>query len=123
MATTLTSAFVGNLSVPEKKASIATRFFDWCTAQEHNRFLWLALALTGHGAVLTPLTLLAVVLAGTNLVLFMAAMVTMGMALVSNLAALPTKYTVPIFFFSVLMDVVIVVIALYQGLQVSNMGL
>jgi hypothetical protein len=44
----------------------------------------------------------------------------MAMALVTNLAALPTKITLPVFFLSVLIDLGIIIASLFQGFAVSN---
>lgn len=84
----------------------------WCEGQQQNRLLWLGLALAVHGCILTPLTVMAVLLSGAGFGLFMASMVAMGMALVTNLAAMPTKITIPVFALSILIDIVILLIAL-----------
>lgn len=71
--------------------------------------MWLALALGGHGCVLTPLTILLVVaFTGLNLALFLTALGAMALALVVNLAAMPTKYTIPAFFLSVMIDIAVI---------------
>lgn len=85
---------------------------NWCKGQEENRLLWLGIALAGHGCILTPLTVMAVFLTGTNMFLFMLAIIAMGMALVTNLAAMPTKVTIPVLVASILMDIVIVISSL-----------
>ena len=41
----------------------------------------------------------------------------MAIALVANLAAMPTKITIPVFFFSVLIDIVVIVINLVYFLS------
>ncbi|HEX2607244.1 MAG TPA: hypothetical protein VHK91_07690 [Flavisolibacter sp.] len=101
-------------------SGILTRFMNWCKAQQPNRLLWLGIALSAHGCILTPLTVMTVLLAGTHIWMVVTALVAMGMALVTNLAALPTRITIPVFFLSVLMDVALVVMALAEGLQLSN---
>jgi hypothetical protein len=45
---------------------------------------------------------------GNNLYLFVLAIAAMGMILITNLAALPTNITIPIFFLSILIDLVLV---------------
>lgn len=40
-------------------------------------------------------------------------------ALVTNLAAMPTKYTIPAFFISIVMDLVIVASCLAMGFNIS----
>ncbi|RYY21310.1 MAG: hypothetical protein EOO04_18475 [Chitinophagaceae bacterium] len=86
-----------------------SNFISWCTAQEPNRFVWLGVALAGHGCMLTPLTLAVILLNGNNLMFFMIAMVAMAMTLVTNLAAMPTKITIPVFLLSILVDVALIV--------------
>lgn len=98
--------------------SIFSRFVNWAAAQEDRRFMWLALALGGHGCVLTPLTiLLVVVFTGLNLALFLTALGAMALALIVNLAAMPTKYTIPAFFLSVLVDVVVIAAAIGMAIN------
>jgi hypothetical protein len=63
---------------------------------------------------------MAVLLAGTNLALFVTAIVAMGLSLVTNLAAMPTKITIPVFILSVLIDFVVVAIALAHGLDIAS---
>jgi hypothetical protein len=112
MATTINPAVQPSYAYPQEKASILKRFTAWTAAQQENRLLWLALALGEHGCVLTPLTILLVVaLTGLNLFLFMAALAAMAMALVVNLAALPTKITIPVFFIGILIDVAVIAAA------------
>ena len=102
------------------KISLIKRLLNWCQNQEKNHFLWLGIALSAHGCIITPLTILAVVLAGTNLFLFMLAIVAMGATLVTNLAAMPTKITIPIFILSTLIDITIIVSCMFIGLDIAK---
>jgi len=107
---------------PGLKISFSTRFFKWCIGQEQYRLAWLAAILAIHGCMLTPITVLAVFAGGNSIVMWPFAIGAMAIALISNLAAMPTKYTIPIFFFSVLIDVALIVIGLtsYFAGQVFN---
>ena len=98
----------------EKQPSIFTRFFNWCEEQEKNRFGWLAAALATHGCALTPITLFAVILSGNNIYFWVTAIAAMGIALVTNLAAMPTKITIPVFFASLLIDIAVLLISVSQ---------
>lgn len=89
--------------------NIIRRFFDWAEGQQKNRIAWLAVMLMGHACVLTPLTLFFIMYSGNNLVLWPFAMVAMVLVLTTNLAAQPTKITIPVFFLSLLLDVIIIV--------------
>lgn len=93
---------------------------NWCDQQQNYRFLWLGVILGGHGCILTPLTVIAVILAGTNMFLFVLAIVAMGIALVTNLAAMPTRITIPIFFLTILIDIVILISTLVIGFHAAN---
>ena len=92
----------------------------WCNNQQEDRLLWLGIALVGHGCVITPLTIMAVLLAGTNLFLFVTALVAMGMSLVTNLAALPTKITIPVFLLSIVIDLVVIVSCMVIGFDITS---
>lgn len=97
---------------PAIKISWISSFLEWADKQNDNRFTWLALALAGHGCFLTPFTVMAVMATTQNFTLFMAAIGAMALALVTNLAALPTKITIPAFVLSIVADIVIVAITL-----------
>jgi len=95
--------------------SIFTRFMNWSNHQQHNRLLWLAIVLMGHGCIFTPITVVAALLSGTSLVLFTLATAAMAMVLVVNLAALPTKITIPIFILSLIIDLGIIIASAVIG--------
>jgi len=93
---------------------------NWSRGQENNRLLWLGLALAAHGCILTPITVMAVLLAGTHMALFVLAIVAMGMTLVTNLAAMPTKVTIPVFFLSILIDLAIILSCMALGFDIAK---
>ena len=101
---TLQQSIPAGYTSEKAKTSLVSRFLNWCEAQEESRFGWLAVMIFVHGCVLTPITILAVVSSGNSMVAWGFAMAAMAMTLISNLAAAPTKYTVPIFFLSLLID-------------------
>ena len=110
-----TSVLQHPISLSERASapSLVTRFITWCKQQEESRLLWLGVILAAHGCILTPLTVMAVMFTGNNLYLFVFAIAAMGMTLVTNLAALPTKITIPVFVLSILIDVAIVVASVF----------
>jgi hypothetical protein len=95
-----------------KGQSLVAQFFSWCQGQEPFRFGWLAIILAVHGCVLTPITAMAIAVGGNDIVLWFAAISAMAMALVTNLAAMPTKVTIPVFFLSIVIDIVIMGVSL-----------
>jgi Na+/melibiose symporter-like transporter len=92
-----------------------TKFFAWCASQEKNHFGWLALSLAAHGCIITPLVVAFVGFTGNNFVLWIAAMAAMGATLVVNLAAMPTKITIPTFVLSVIADIAIIIACIAQA--------
>jgi hypothetical protein len=104
----------------ESKTSVVSKFMTWCKGQEKYRFGWLAAIVTSHGCVLTPITMFAIVLSGNSIILWAFALGAMAMSLVSNLAAMPTKITIPIFFFSIFIDVVIIASCVATGFDIGG---
>jgi len=102
------------------KVSAWKKFIDWCNGQEKYRLGWLAAAITLHGCVLTIFTMFAVILAGNHFIFWPFIIGGMGITLVVNLAAMPTKITIPVFFFSVLMDIVIIISCIAIGFDASG---
>lgn len=92
----------------ERNISLLTRFMNWAGSQEEYRFIWIGVVLLAHASFLTPFTAMAVMLTTESFPLLMVALGSMGLALVTNLAALPTKITIPAFFLSIAIDVVVV---------------
>ena len=97
--------------------SLWSKFMDYCKAQETNRLFWVGIILAVHGCALTPITVMATLIAGPNFFLFMTAMVAMGIALVTNLAAMPTRITIPAFALSMVIDIVILFSCVYMALS------
>ena len=100
-------------------ASLLGRFFQWTREQEKNRMLWLAVAVAGHGCVITIITMFAILFTGNNFIFWPFAIGAMAMTLIVNLAAMPTRITIPIFFLSVLIDVVIIAVCLMNGFNLA----
>jgi hypothetical protein len=96
--------------------SLWSQFIDYADKQQSKRLLWAAIGILGHGTIFTILTFATVLLLGNDITLLAITCFTMTMVVVVNLAALPTKYTVPIFFLSLLIDlgVIISAIVLHQ---------
>jgi hypothetical protein len=107
-------------STATTRVSTWKKFITWCDGQEKNRFGWLAGALTIHGCALTILTMFAVILAGNHFIFWPFVIGAMGITLIVNLAAMPTKITIPVFFFSVLVDLIIIAICIAIGFDASG---
>lgn len=117
MQTTLNQTIHTSYSEISTHSSLWARFQSFCKNQEDNRLIWLGVILAVHGCVLTPITVVATLFAGPNFVLFMTAMVAMGIALVTNLAAMPTKVTIPAFALSIVIDLAILVTCIVEAVS------
>lgn len=118
METTVKQIYAYPIDTPN--VSIWKKFITWCDSQEKYRFGWLAAALTLHGCVLTILTMFAVVLAGNHFVFWPFVIGAMGITLIVNLAAMPTKITIPVFFLSVLVDLTIIIACVAIGFDING---
>jgi hypothetical protein len=105
---TLNQAYIPILRTGRKTKSIVTQFFSWCKGQEENRLAWLAMILAVHGCVLSPATVLMIATGNNSMVLWGLAIGAMGVSLVTNLSAMPTKITIPVFFLSIAIDLLAV---------------
>lgn len=89
--------------------SYINRFIAWCDAEERNRFLWLGVALMIGIGTIMPITLSAIVFIGGNaLPLWIAACIFNVPVLVVNLAAQPTKLTLPVLFAALGVNLVLI---------------
>ena len=120
MATITHPTFATTYTEKVIKTSLVNRLINWTEDQEQYRFGWVAGILAGHGCIVTPITLFAIILSGSNLVFFMAAIIAMMASLVTNLAALPTKITIPTFFLSIVIDLIIIISCAVIGFDISG---
>lgn len=88
--------------------NMLSRFMQWARNEEPNRIGWAAFALMFHGSVITPLTIAAIILSGNFYPFWICAILAMGITVITNLAALPTRYTIPAFFLSVFVDLSVI---------------
>src|SRR5688500_2496285 len=94
------------------EVSWITQFLTWAENQNENRIGWIGIALGVHGCFLTPLAAMTVMVTTYNFGMFMAVIGAMALSLVTNLAALPTRITIPAFFLSIAIDIAIMVISI-----------
>ncbi|RYY97061.1 MAG: hypothetical protein EOO11_11885 [Chitinophagaceae bacterium] len=96
------------------------RFLNWADDQERFRFGWLAAALAVHGCAMTPITLFAIILSGNNIAFWVVALASMGVTLVTNLAAMPTRITVPVFLASIVVDLIVILSCVSIGFNIAG---
>lgn len=102
------------------RVSVWKKFINWCDSQEKYRLGWLGASITLHGCILTILTMFAVIMSGNHFIFWPFIIGAMGAALVVNLAAMPTRITIPVFFFSIIMDLVIIISCFLIGFDASG---
>lgn len=104
----------------EKSESLWSKFMVWCESQEEYRIGWMAGALTGHGCVLTPITMFAIVLSGNIFFFWILAILAMSVVLITNLAAMPTRITIPVLLVSILIDLAIIIYCVFAGFDITG---
>src|SRR6188474_1851242 len=109
---TIQQIYNPGLERAEKRQSIFARFLNWCDKQEATRLGWTAAIIALHGCFITPITVATIALTSNNLALWGVAIGAMGVSLVTNLSAMPTKVTIPVFILSVLADISIIITCL-----------
>lgn len=93
------------------------RFFAWADSQKNNRILWLAVALFVQVGAAIPLTAAAVMLLGGNSFFLWMVMLAINVpVLIMNLAAMPTKATIPALFGAWAVEVLIILYCVIHAL-------
>ena len=100
--------------------NIFTRFIGFCESKEYNRLAWVGIILVSQGCVITPVTLFFVVVSGINPILLGLTSVSIMINLVVNLAAMPTKITIPVYVLSLLLSAAVIIASIAAGLQLST---
>jgi uncharacterized membrane protein (UPF0136 family) len=115
MSTTFQSG--GNLAAYQhtpRKISVITRFFDWAAKQDAPYHIgWVGVMVMSMTALFFPLTMAIVLSNGPVFGLIIATMCSLVLVVVSNLASMPTKFTIPFFVLGILMDLVVVVLSFF----------
>ncbi len=92
--------------------TIWKKFITYADNQQSNRLWWMTLGILGHGTIFTIATLGIVTVLGNVFLLYVITCCAMVMSVVVNLAALPTRYIIPIFFLSLLIDLGVIIAAI-----------
>ena len=117
MQTTIEHTYVRQNNKAATNLSPWKRFINWADGQEKNRFGWTAGILVGHGCIVTIFTMLTIVFTGNHFIFWPFAMAAMSVCVIVNLAAMPTKITIPVFFISLLVDIAVIATCLVGGLS------
>lgn len=98
-----------------------TKFIGWCSKQEANRLGWLAASFIVHGCIFVPMTIVFIAVSGAGFIYVTIAVVSMITAVTVSLADLRMRVTLPVFFSSLLVDLIIIAIRLTQGLNIHRL--
>ena len=103
-----------NPSLAAGSPSVIKRFFDWAANEDVEHHIgWVGFSIVAMTAVFFPVTMFAILFNGASFGLIIAAMVPLVLVFVTNLAALPTKYTIPFFFIGALAELIILVVSFW----------
>ncbi|MBW8687774.1 hypothetical protein [Chitinophaga rhizophila] len=91
-----------------RSASLWARFMQYAASQQQYRFAWLAFSFFMQGCVLVPVTLMIVVRHGNPFELWIPVLIAFVLTETTNLAAMPTKVTVPVFWAGVVIDLLVI---------------
>lgn len=97
-----------------KQAVPGLSFLNWCEKQEDNHFMWVAFILAIQACVLIPITLLTILVNGSDELALIALLTITAISFITLLAAMPTKYTIPVFVVALLVDVALVAGSLFH---------
>lgn len=94
-----------NLTNAPSKTSLWKRYLNFCDSQSNNRFLWFTLALMSVACIIMPISMNLI--QSTTLFSYLVISYTaMLMAnLVANLAELPTRISISLFFLTILFNI------------------
>lgn len=96
-----------------EKHGLLSKFIAWCEKQESDKFLWLGLTFFLQIGIMVPLTAFSILFFGGNNLALWIILVTVNVpTLIVNLAALPTKTTLPFLFFAWLAEITIILYCL-----------
>ncbi|HVY74814.1 MAG TPA: hypothetical protein VG890_08300 [Puia sp.] len=99
-----TTAFSQKESV--KKPSVIARFFAWAEREEEtNHVKWVGISVTAMAAAIFPLAMAVILSNGALFGLIIVAMIPLVLVVITNLAAMPVKYTVPCLLIGTLIEV------------------
>ena len=92
---------------PNIKNSYFKSFGKWAAKEDReNHVGWIGISITSITAVFFPLTMAAILFNGASVGLIGIAMLSLIMVVIVNLAALSTRYTIPILFAGILLDMI-----------------
>jgi uncharacterized membrane protein (UPF0136 family) len=101
----------GNRLAWERKSAIG-KFFEWAANEDKEHHVaWVGVSITAMAAVFFPLTMAVILVNGAAFGLIITAMISLALVVITNLAAMPTRYTIPFFILGILIDIVAIIVS------------
>ena len=101
-------------NVPAQKRSFIGRFFKWAADEDEKHHIgWVGGTVTAMTAVFFPISMAAILANGAAFGLIIAAMSALVLVVVTNLAAMSTRYTIPFFFLGILIDAIAIIASFF----------
>ena len=101
----------GNRLAGERKSAIG-KFFEWAANEDKEHHVaWVGVSITAMAAVFFPLTMAVILVNGAAFGLIITAMISLALVVITNLAAMPTRYTIPFFILGILIDIVAIIVS------------
>jgi hypothetical protein len=98
----------------EKRPAVFSRFMSWAANEDEERHIgWVGITVTTMTAIFFPLTMALILMNGAVFGLIVAAMVSLVLVVVTNLAAMPTKFTIPFYLLGILIDVTVIALSFF----------
>jgi hypothetical protein len=109
----MSTAISGNAAIHQESKkvhpSLFKKFLNWSADQQENRLGWQVFSVVLFGCVIMPISILVISISGANLFLILTAIVAMLTNLVMTLTAAPTKISIPVFFFTIMVILAILI--------------
>jgi hypothetical protein len=115
MSTTISRGLVVPIYSPAvSQPSLIVRFFNWAENEDVDHHVgWVGFSIMAMTGVFFPITMSAILFNGGSFALIIAAMVPLVLVFVTNLASLPTKYTIPFLLIGVLAELAIIILSFF----------
>ena len=115
MAHTLSQQSLARHYSTSTRRSAWSRFIQWATLEDaKHHFGWVGALLTVQATIILPGTMLAIAAGGASFGLIMVVAATFAAVVITNLAALSTRYTIPVFFICLLINVATILVSLFS---------
>jgi hypothetical protein len=90
---------------------IFRKFMEFSKGQQPNLFAWVGSAFFIQGCIISPLTVLAIVINGNYIGLWIPCMAAFAITEVVMLSAQPTRISIPVFVGGILVDLMVIVLS------------